>query len=97
MPKLAIIATIEVAPGSRDQLVPFLVAHRDRCLRDEPGTLQFEVLIPRDDPDKIMIYEVYADEVAFEVHYNGPSIRQVLLRWRSNAICWSLSMDPPSS
>jgi quinol monooxygenase YgiN len=46
-------------------------------LRDEPGTLQFEVLIPREDPDKIMIFEVYADEAAFEVHYNGPSIRQV--------------------
>jgi (4S)-4-hydroxy-5-phosphonooxypentane-2,3-dione isomerase len=77
MPKLAIIATIEVAPRSRDQLVPFLMAHRDRWLRDEPGTLQFEVLIPREDPDKVMIYEVYADDAAFEDHYNGPSIRQV--------------------
>jgi hypothetical protein len=52
MPKLAIIGTIEVAPGRRDQLLPLLMAHRPRCLKDEPGTLQFEVLAPREDDTK---------------------------------------------
>jgi (4S)-4-hydroxy-5-phosphonooxypentane-2,3-dione isomerase len=75
--KLAIIATMDVAPVKRDQLVPFLMAHRARCLKDEPGTLQFEVLIPREEPDKIMLYELYADDAAFDIHFNGPSIRQV--------------------
>ena len=42
MPKLAIVATIEVAPERRDQLLLLLMAHRARCLKDEPGTLQFE-------------------------------------------------------
>ena len=46
MPKLAIVATIEVAPERRDQLLPLLMAHRGRCLKDEPGTLQFDVLAP---------------------------------------------------
>ena len=72
MSRLAIIATMEVAPGKRDQLVPFLMAHRARCLEDEPGTLQFEVLIPREEPDQIMLYEVYADDAAFDLHFNGP-------------------------
>ena len=39
MPKLAIVATIEVAPERRDQLLPLLMAHRGRCL-------QFDVLAP---------------------------------------------------
>jgi (4S)-4-hydroxy-5-phosphonooxypentane-2,3-dione isomerase len=44
MPKLAIIATIEVSPGRREEFLPFLMAHRARSLKDEPGTLQFDVV-----------------------------------------------------
>jgi quinol monooxygenase YgiN len=80
MPKFAIIATIEVAPGRRDQLLPLLMAHRARCLKDEPGTLQFEVLVPHEDDTKVLLYEVYRDDAAFEVHRNAPSIA----RWRED-------------
>ena len=73
MPKLAIVATIEVAPERRDQLLPLLMAHRARCLKDEPGTLQFEVLVPREDDTKVLLYEVYRDDAAFDVHLNGPA------------------------
>jgi (4S)-4-hydroxy-5-phosphonooxypentane-2,3-dione isomerase len=44
MPKLAIVVTIEVTPGRRDEFLPLLMAHKARCPKDEPGTLQFEVL-----------------------------------------------------
>ena len=67
------MGTIEVAPGKRDQVASLLMVHRVRCLKDEPGTLQFEVVLPRDDRSKILIYEVYQDDGAFEVHRNGPS------------------------
>jgi len=51
--------------------------HRARSLRDEPGTLQFEVLLPRSDNTKVMLYELYTDDAAFEAHRNGPSIKRV--------------------
>jgi (4S)-4-hydroxy-5-phosphonooxypentane-2,3-dione isomerase len=76
--KFAIVATIEVTPGQRDQLLPLLKAHRARCLKDEPGTLQFEILLPKDDDTKVLLHEVYRDDAAFEVHRNGPS----LARWQ---------------
>ena len=78
MPKLALIGTIEVALGRKNQLVAALMAHRARCLKDEPGTVQMEVLAPRDDDTKVLVYEVYRDDAAFDVHRNGPS----LARWR---------------
>jgi (4S)-4-hydroxy-5-phosphonooxypentane-2,3-dione isomerase len=78
MPKLAIIGTIEVTPGRRDQVLPLLMAHRARCLKDEPGiTLQFEVLVPYEDDTKVLLYEVYRDDAAFELHRNGASMAQV--------------------
>jgi len=81
MSKLAIIGTIDVAPGRRDRLLSLLMAHRGRCLKDEPGTLQFEVLVPHDDDTKLLLYEVYRDDAAFDVHRNGPSIAQ----WREES------------
>ena len=77
MPKLAIVATIEVAPGRRDEFLPLLMAHRARCLKDEPGTLQFDPLVPRDDETKVLLYEVYQDDAAFDAHFNGPSIARL--------------------
>jgi enoyl-CoA hydratase/carnithine racemase/quinol monooxygenase YgiN len=76
--KVALIVTIEVAPERRDQLLAALMAHRARCLRDEPGTLQIEVLAVQEDDTKVMTYEVYVDDAAFDVHRSGPS----LARWR---------------
>jgi quinol monooxygenase YgiN len=46
-------------------------------LRREPGTLQFEVLRPRDDDGKILFYEVYTDAAAFKVHWEGALVARV--------------------
>lgn len=74
MTKLAIVATAEIAKGRMDEVVSLLMAHRKRCLEQEPGTLQFEVLRPRDDETKILLYEVYRDDDAFQAHWNGPLV-----------------------
>jgi quinol monooxygenase YgiN len=78
MSKLVIMATIEVVPGKRDEVASLLIAHRDRSLRAEPGTLQFDVMLAREHDAKILLHEVYQDDAAFAVHANAPSIAQ----WR---------------
>ena len=75
MPKFANLVTIEVAPGRRDQVVALLAAHKAR-LKSEPGTLQFEMLLPNDDDTKVLSFEMYRDAAAFEAHLNGPSLAQ---------------------
>jgi quinol monooxygenase YgiN len=60
MRKLAIVATIKTAPGKRDDYLRHLRAHAARCRATEPGTLQFEILVPQKEEDTLMLYEVYA-------------------------------------
>ena len=67
------VVTLHVAPGRMDEYLPLLHAHRARCLRDEPGTLQIDVLRPIDDPTNVMIYVVYRDGEACDAHRDGPS------------------------
>ena len=76
MPKFANVVTIETAPGRRDQVVSLLRAHKAR-LKDEPGTLQFDVLLPKDDDTKVLSYEIYRDAAAFDAHLKGPSLAQL--------------------
>jgi quinol monooxygenase YgiN len=83
MSKFANVVTLEIAPGRRDQVITALLAHKAR-LKDEPGTLQFEVLLPKDDDTKIFLYEMYRDAAAFEVHFNGPSLAQ----WKKRPPEW---------
>src|SRR5215813_13101848 len=75
MSKFANVVTIEVVPGQRDQVVALLLAHKAR-LKDEPGTLQFEVLLAKDEDATVRIYEMYRDASAFEVHLKGSSLAQ---------------------
>lgn len=89
MPKLVVVGTIEVVPGKRDQVLPFLAAHRDRCRKDEPGTEQFELMLPRDDTTKIYLYEVYRDDAAFEAHRTGASVMQ----WRKDSAGMVVKLD----
>src|SRR5262245_7775200 len=77
MAKFANLVMIEVALGRRDEILPLLAAHKARCLKDEPGNLQFEILLPKDDDTKILSYEVYLDDAAFEIHRNGRSLAQL--------------------
>jgi quinol monooxygenase YgiN len=77
MAQFAIVATFDIVPGRMDEFLPLLVAHRDRCLKDEPGTVRFDVLRPQNDEHQVMLYEVYTDEAAFQVHWNGPHVARM--------------------
>jgi len=68
---MAIVATAEIASGRMDEVLPLLLAHRERCLQNESGTLQFEVLKPLDEGGKVLFYEVYSDEAAFKAHWRA--------------------------
>jgi quinol monooxygenase YgiN len=76
MGKLAIVATIKIVTGKRDEYLKHLKAHAQRCLATEPGTLNFEILVPQKEADTLMLYEVYASPEAFEAHWTGPSMQQ---------------------
>jgi (4S)-4-hydroxy-5-phosphonooxypentane-2,3-dione isomerase len=60
MVQVAIIVTIDVSSGRRGQLLPLLMAHRARCLKDEVGmTQRFDVFVPEDADTNVISYEVY--------------------------------------
>ena len=66
--KLALIVEVDVVSGQRPAFLARTREHATACLREEPGCLRFDVLVPEDQAEAIVLYEVYADRAALEAH-----------------------------
>ncbi|MCQ9391427.1 antibiotic biosynthesis monooxygenase [Pseudomonas viridiflava] len=77
MKNFAVVATIKIELGDRAEYVSALQAHALRCSETEPGTLEFRILVPQDDPNTVMLYELYSSAEAFQAHLEGASIAQM--------------------
>jgi quinol monooxygenase YgiN len=74
-----IVATFQYETAEdREKAIPIMRDHRDRCLKDEPGTLTFEFSTVNDDDKKLVLYEIYIDRAAFDAHWAGASLKQAL-------------------
>ena len=72
-----LVVNIRVAPEHVESFMK-LLADNVHEARREPGCRQFEVLVDPKDRAKIMLFEVYDDERAFEVHQETPHFKKYL-------------------
>ena len=71
------MVNIRIKPESVDAFMKTLTGER-RAARKEPGCQQFDVLVDPKDKTKVMLYEVYNDEKAFEAHQQTPHFKKYL-------------------
>jgi autoinducer 2-degrading protein len=68
MKGLAIIVDFRLQPGMRPRFRR-LVDHNARLSAGrEPGCRRFDVVEPHDQPDRVLLYEIYDNDAAFEDH-----------------------------
>ena len=58
--------------GTFDRFRKLIVENARASVRDEPGCRQFDVVIPSGDAHRVVLYEIYDDAAAFEVHKKTP-------------------------
>ena len=68
MAPYAIIVEFDLAEGAFEQFHALVVTNANASEQDEPGCQRFDVLVPKDAADKVVLYEVYDDEAAFQAH-----------------------------
>ena len=49
-----------------------------REARKEPGCRHFDVLVDPDDRTRVMLYEIYDDQSAFEAHQQTPHFKKYM-------------------
>jgi quinol monooxygenase YgiN len=68
---------LRIKPENVERFMAQVLAN-GREARKEPGCRQFEVLVDAADRTKVMLFEVYDDEKAFEDHQQTPHFKKYL-------------------
>ena len=77
MSQVAIVVEYQVKPARRVAFEGLIRAHAAGTKEDEDGCERFDVLIPREDPGRVMVYEIYRDEEAYREHNASPRLFRV--------------------
>ena len=72
-----LVVNIRVKPENVDRFMQALKVNASEA-RKEPGCKQFDVLVDPSDRTKLMLYEVYNDDKAFEAHQQTPHFKKYL-------------------
>jgi autoinducer 2-degrading protein len=67
-----IFVDFKLVPGSRESFRRHIDTNARSSCEMEPGCRRFDVLEPLDDPDRILLYEIYDDRKAFDQHVRTP-------------------------
>ena len=62
--------------GALEQFLPLLEANAATSLRVEPGCKRFDVLLPAQEHDRVLLYEIYEDITAFRLHADAPHFQE---------------------
>jgi autoinducer 2-degrading protein len=77
-----LIVDFEVKEGTADQVLALVSENARNSVEKEPGCLQFDVMQAQDNPNRIMLFEVYTDEAAFQAHGKSAHIQEFLAKAR---------------
>jgi (4S)-4-hydroxy-5-phosphonooxypentane-2,3-dione isomerase len=68
---------ITIKPENVDKFMP-KVLQNAAAARKEPGCRTFDVNVDPADRTKVMLYEIYKDEAAFQEHQKGEAFKKYL-------------------
>jgi quinol monooxygenase YgiN len=72
-----LLVNIRIKPEHVERWMP-LALENAREARKEPGCRHFDVLVDPADRSKVLLYEIYDDEKAFEAHQQTPHFKKYL-------------------
>lgn len=74
---LVLQVAIQIKPENVDSFMAKVIEN-GKAARGEPGCRHFDVLVDPDDRTKVMLYEVYDDQKAFEAHQAGAAFKKYI-------------------
>ena len=77
--RFVLIVEFQVKPECRAEFDRAIAVNAQASVRDEPGCRQFDVLRSLEDPNRVVLYEVYDDEAAFREDHMKRSHTQKFL------------------
>jgi (4S)-4-hydroxy-5-phosphonooxypentane-2,3-dione isomerase len=70
-----IVAEFEVRPEAIETFLEAAIADASASVANEPGCRQFDVTRSNEEPNRVLLYEVYDSAAAFEAHLAMPHLQ----------------------
>jgi len=68
MSRFVITVDFLLHPGALREFLPLMVENANKSHDLEPGCERFDVLLPKEAADRVLLYEIYTDKAAFGEH-----------------------------
>jgi (4S)-4-hydroxy-5-phosphonooxypentane-2,3-dione isomerase len=97
MSTIALLVELTLRAGQKDAYIARAGRHRAAVLDNEPGCRRFDIMVPDDGADTVMLYELYDNAAALEAHMQTPYMKayldetapMIIERRRRQCICIS--------
>jgi len=76
MSGFVVLVDFKLKPGALDAFRELIDLNATASVRDEAGCRRFDVMVARGEADRVLLYEIYDDEAAFDEHCNTPHFHQ---------------------
>jgi (4S)-4-hydroxy-5-phosphonooxypentane-2,3-dione isomerase len=77
MGKIAISVEFEVKPEHWDDFLAIMRGHAAKTRETEEGCERFDVMVPKNGDKRVILFELYRDDAAFDVHRKSPRLAEV--------------------
>ena len=67
----ALVVHLDIVPEKFDEFIKIARAHGKRSTEIEEGCISFQVMIPQEEPNQVILVEVYQDDDSLESHWNS--------------------------
>ena len=74
----SLVVQLKIRRGWRDKFVSIARAHGVNSIELEPGCMSYQVMMPAEDPDSVILVEVYEDDAALKSHLESPHMNHYL-------------------
>src|SRR5258708_15374065 len=72
MDRFLITVDFYLLPAALDPFLALIKENARKSLAEEPGCHRFDVLVQTGLPDHILLYEIYKNRAAFDIHLKSP-------------------------
>jgi len=82
MSGVGLIVELQIKDGASEEFLALIGENARKSIESEPGCRQFDVLRVAGEPSRFMLYEIYADEAAFQAHLKAPHVAEFFAKAR---------------
>ncbi len=66
-----LVVHLEIAPDKMQEFLEIVRAHGKFSEKEEENCLGFQVMVPKDEDNRVILVEVYKDDASLEAHWNS--------------------------